>query len=489
MGRFFAILHTLGFVMALFASTMLFPLAASLLAADAALDAFVDGFLIALAAGLAMWLGTWRFRRELRPRDGFLLVSLVWVALPALATVPLLIYFGRAGLPLSFTDAYFEAMSGLTTTGATVLSGLQDLPPSINIWRTTLIWVGGMGILVMAVAVLPLLGVGGHQVFRAETPGPMKDERLTPRIASTAKALYAIYFGMSIACLLAYRAVGLSWYEAWAHMSTTMGLGGFSTSDDGFIAFDSPAVEGVAIVFMLLAGINFATHFNALRQRSLGPYGRCPEAVPYLSVVLAGVLVISAYLYWQGVYASPLEALRYGAFNTVSVATTTGYANTDYGQWPLFAPFLMLLLGMFATSAGSTGGGIKMIRAVILVKQVRQQMVAMLHPHAVTPVRIGARSVAPSILVSVLIFLLVYLLLLGLLTALMLLSGQEPLTGFSAVLATFTNIGPGLGAVGPAGNFGVLTDFQTWICTFAMLIGRLELFTVLVLFTPGFWRK
>lgn len=489
MRRILPILHTLGFVMVLFAGTMVFPLAVAIWTSDAALDAFVDGFLIALGMGLAMWLGTWRFRTELRPRDGFLLVSLVWAVLPALATVPLLIYFHRAGVPLSFADAYFESMSGLTTTGATVLTGLEYLPKSINIWRTTLIWVGGMGILVMAVAILPLLGVGGHQVFRAETPGPMKDDRLTPRIAGTAKALYAVYVGLSLLCLLAYRAVGLSWFDAWAHMSTTMGLGGFSTYDAGFVVFDSVAVEIVAMVFMLIAGINFATHFNAARQRSLRPYGRCPEAIPYLVVVIVGALGVSAYLYWRGVYPDALQALRFGVFNTISVATTTGYANTDYAQWPLFAPMVMLALAAFSTSAGSTGGGIKMIRAVILVKQARHEMVSMLHPHAVTPVRLGGRIVSPRVLVSVLVFLMVYVLLLAIITCLLLLSGLDPVTSMSAALASLTNTGPGLGPVGPMGNFAVLTDFQTWVCTFAMLIGRLELFTVLILFTPGFWRK
>ena len=215
--------------------------------------------------------------------------------LPLLAAIPLMLYFHRAGMPLSFTGAYFEAMSGLTTTGATVLTNLDALPPSINLWRATLIWIGGMGILVLAVAILPLLGVGGHQVVRAETPGPMKDERLTPRIASTAKALYAVYFVFSILCFLSYRAVGLSWFEAWCHMATTMGLGGFSTWDDGFAHFDSVPVEIVAMVFMLIAGINFATHFNAFRQRSARAT-RCPEAIPYLVVVLGVGLVISVFL-------------------------------------------------------------------------------------------------------------------------------------------------------------------------------------------------
>ena len=361
MKRVLATLHILGLTMVMFALTMLIPLGVAYIGGDAARDAFLHGFLISVGIGVALAALTRRARSELRARDGFVLVSAVWAGLPLLAAIPLLIYFHRAGLPLSFTGAYFEAMSGLTTTGATVLTNLDALPPSINLWRATLVWIGGMGILVLAVAILPLLGVGGHQVVRAETPGPMKDERLTPRIASTAKALYAVYFAFSILCFLAYRAVGLSWFEAWCHMATTMGLGGFSTWDDGFAHFDSVAVEMVAMVFMLIAGINFATHFNAFRQRSGRAYLRCPEAIPYLVVVLGVGLVISVFLYVKGVYQEPLEALRYGMFNTISMATTTGYANTDFAQWPLFAPLTMLLLSGFATSAGSTGGGIKTV--------------------------------------------------------------------------------------------------------------------------------
>lgn len=489
MKRLLATLHILGLTMVLFACTMLIPLSVSFWLADEARDAFLDGFLLALGLGGAVWLFTRRSRCELRPRDGFVLVTMVWVVLPLVAAIPLLIYFHRIGVPLSFTDAYFEAMSGLTTTGATVLSKLDTLPPSINLWRATLIWLGGMGILVLAVAILPLLGVGGHQVVRAETPGPMKDERLTPRIASTAKALYAVYFGFSILCLLAYRAVGLSWFEAWCHMATTMGLGGFSIWDDGFLHFDSLGVEAVAMVFMLIAGINFATHFNALRQRSFGAYRRCPEALPYLGVVLGAGVVISIYLYVKNVYTDPLEALRYGMFNTISMATTTGYASADFSAWPLFAPLTMLLLSGFATSAGSTGGGIKMMRAILLLKQARNELVTMLHPHAISPVRIGERVVEPRTIMSVLAFMLFYGLSIGVFTSLLLLSGLDPIVAFSAVFASVNNTGPGLGPIGPMGTYAVLSDFQIWVCTFAMLIGRLELMTVLVLFTPVFWRK
>lgn len=489
MKRLCATLHVLGLTLVIFAFTMLIPLVVAYWGGDEAFEAFLDSFILAVLIGGAVCLATLRRRAELRARDGFVLVSMVWVALPLIAAVPLLIYFDRAGIPLSFTDAYFEAMSGLTTTGATVLSKLDTLPPSINLWRATLIWLGGMGILVLAVAILPLLGVGGHQVVRAEIPGPMKDERLTPRIASTAKALYAVYFGFSILCLLAYRLAGLSWFEAWCHMATTMGLGGFSIWDDGFSHFDSLQVELVASVFMLIAGINFATHFTALRQRSFHAYRRCPEAIPYLSVVLGMGLVISVYLYVKNIYPDPWSALRYGMFNTISMATTTGYASADFGSWPLILPLTMLLLSGFATSAGSTGGGIKMMRAMLLLKQAHNELVTMLHPHAVSPVRIGGRVVGSRTIMSVLAFMLFYGLSIAVFTSLLLLSGLDPITAFSAVFASINNTGPGLGVIGPMGTYAVLSDFQTWVCTIAMLIGRLELMTVLVLFTPVFWRN
>ena len=489
MKRLLATFHVLSLTMLVFALTMLVPLGVAFFGDDAGLNAFGRGFLLALVIGGLLWACTRHARSELHARDGFLLVAIVWAGLPLLAAIPLLLYFHNAGMPLSFTDAYFEAMSGLTSTGATVLTGLEYLPASINLWRATLVWIGGMGILVLAVAILPLLGVGGHQVVRAETPGPMKDERLTPRIASTAKALYAVYFGLSIICLFAYRAVGLPWFEAWCHMATTMGLGGFSTWDEGFAHFDSVPVELVAMVFMLLSGINFATHFTALRQRSARAYLFCPQTLPYLGLVLGAGLLISAYLYAEGVYHDPVQALRFGMFNTISVATTTGYANVDYTTWPLFAPLTMLLLSAIATSAGSTGGGIKIIRVILLIKQARNEVVTMLHPHAVSPVRINGRVIDARVMSSVLAFMLVYGLSLAVLTAVLMLSGMDPVLAFSAVMAMINNTGPGLGPLGPMGSFSTLNDFQTWVCTFAMMIGRLEFLTVLVLFTPMFWRK
>jgi trk system potassium uptake protein TrkH len=390
---------------------------------------------------------------------------------------------------LSFTDAYFEAMSGLTTTGATVLSGLDDLPLSINVWRHLLVWLGGMGILVLAVAILPLLGVGGAQVFRAESAGPLKEAKLTPRIADTAKALYTVYFAISIMCFFAYRWAGMSWADAFMHMCATMGLGGFSSHDASFGYFDSPTIEAVAIFFMFVAGFNFSLHFIAWRRRSLLSYLTDPEARAYALTMVSGVLVVAAFLYYSDTYQEPEQALRYAAFNVVSIASTTGFASTDYNQWPIFAPVLMLFLCGFATCAGSTGGGIKMIRGLILLKQARREFTRILHPRAVNPVIVGDQVIENKVIFAVLAFMLIYGASIIWLTFLLLLSGLDVISAFTAIVACINNTGPGLKHVIPATNYGGLTDFETWVCTFAMLIGRLELFSVLVLFTPEFWRR
>lgn len=483
------VLNVVGFVIVLFSLTLTIPLGISWWMEDGALLAFAQALGIGLSAGGLLYFFTRRHRRELQPRDGFLLVSLVWALLPVIAAIPLLLHFDHLGTPLSFTDAYFEAMSGLTTTGATVLTGIGDLPVSINSWRCTLVWIGGMGILVLAVAVLPLLGVGGSQIYRAETPGPMKDEKLTPRITSTAKGLYAIYMSISLLCMLSYKMAGMSWLDAYAHMGSTMGLGGFSTTDAGFVGFASPAIDFVAVVFMVIAGINFATHFYAIRHRSLGAYLRCAQTPIYFGLLAGSSLFVSFWLYVRGVYPDIWQALHYGVFNTISVATTTGFANVDYAQWPLVLPVMMLFVSAFATSAGSTGGGIKLIRMIILVKQARREVVRILHPRAVNPVRLAGMPVANKVIFSILAFMLVYGGCIILMTFVLLLTGMDGLTAFSAVFASLNNTGPGLGDVGPAAHYGHLGAVQTWVCTFAMLIGRLELFTVLVLFTPEFWRK
>ncbi len=480
-----AVVALVGRIVVAFALLMLLPLAFAAGAHDAAEQAFAASVGITLAAGLAMSLGARRFRRELQPRDGFLLVGLTWATLPVFGALPLWLSVPGIG----FASACFEAVSGLTATGATALSGLDALPVSVNIWRCFMMWIGGLGIIVLAVAVLPLLGVGGSQLFRTETSGPIKDQKLTPRIADTARALWGAYALLSLACMLAYHAAGMSWLDAFMHMNATVSLGGFSSYDASLGHWNSPAIEAVAIVFMLLSGVNLTLYYAVWRTRSPLPLLRNPEARAFVGVLAATTALISVYLIGQGTVADWPSALRQAAFHVVSVATTTGFSTQDYAQWPSFAPFLMILLGCFATCAGSTGGGVKMIRVLLMLKQARRELVRIVHPNVANPVVLGGRVVGDRVMQSVISFMMVYGAALVALTMVLLFSGLDPVTSFTAVLACLNNIGPGLGKVGPAVNYGGLDDFQTWVCAAAMLLGRLELLAVLVLFTPRFWRR
>jgi trk system potassium uptake protein TrkH len=480
------VLAVLARVLMGFAFAFIVPLLWALALDDGFLvQVWAGGFGATLAGGWLLAFAVRRHRRELQPRDGFLLVSLVWVVLPACAAWPLMLTIPG----IHWSKAYFEAMSALTATGATALAGLDHLPVSVNIWRCFLQFIGGLGIILLVVAVLPLLGLGGMQLYRAETPGPLKDDKLTPRIAETARGLWTVYFAFSAACFMAYRVAGMSWADAFMHMCTTMGLGGFSSHDAGFAHWNSPLIEAVAIVFMTLAGVSFARYFVVWRAGSLRPLLRDREVRAYLVVLVLATALLSVLLAAHETYGDFLQALRATAFHVVSLATTTGYASTDYTLWPVFAPVLMIFLGCFATCAGSTGGGIKMVRMILLVKQARRELVRIIHPRVVNPVTLHGSTVPATVLAAVLAFMLIYGATTVGLTLLLLLSGLDLITAFSAVIVCVNNIGPGMGMVGPASNFGVLNDFQLWVGTLAMLLGRLELLSVLVLFTPQFWRK
>lgn len=480
-----AVVALVGRLAMIFALLMLVPLAFASADGGRGTRAFVAAMAVTAATGLAMSLATRRARRELQPRDGFVLVGMTWTLLPAFGALPLLL-----AMPgLSVTDAYFEAMSGFTATGATALSGLDALPLAVNVWRCLLMLVGGLGIIVLAVAILPLLGVGGTQLFRTEVTGPIKDQKLTPRIAETARGLWTVYFVFALGCFFAYRWAGMSWSDAFMHMCSTVSLGGFSSHDASFGHWDSPRIEAVAIVFMLLAGVNFALYFLAWRQRSLACLWRDIEVRGFFVVLAISIALIVLFLVATGSQASFGEALRRTVFHVVSIATTTGFASTDYAQWPVFAPMLMILLGCFATCAGSTGGGIKMIRMLLLLKQSGRELVRIVHPNVVAPVVLGGAPVSARVMQSVVAYMMLYGASLVGLTMLLLFSGLDVLTAFTAVMACVNNIGPGLGDVGPAVNYGGLSDFQTWVCTFAMMLGRLELLSLLVLLTPQFWRR
>jgi trk system potassium uptake protein TrkH len=480
-----AVVHVLGSMLMLFSVTYLLPVVTSLIYADGLVVDFIYAGIGSLVAGAVLARTTRRYKRELRSRDGFLLVTLAWVLMSATATIPLLL--GLSGL--TFTDAFFETMSGLSTTGATVLTGLDTMAPSLNLWRHALNWYGGMGIIVLVVAILPMLGVGGMQLYKAETPGPVKNEKLTPRITQTAKALWFVYLLITIACILSLRVAGMNWFDAICHSFAALALGGFSTYDASVGHFNSPAIEAVLIVFMLISAMNFARHFIAWQQRSLRTYATDAEARAMLLLIGLSTVGLALFVWLQGVYPSYWTALRHVAFNLVSIATDCGFVSQDFAAWPPFAPIFILMLSCYCANTGSTGGGIKMFRTLVLLKQASRELMLLVHPQAVTPVKILNQVVSNKIVFAVLAFVVLYFGTVVTLTFMLLASGLDFISSFSAIIACINNAGPGLGVVGPSSNYQNLTDFQTWVCTAAMLLGRLEIFSMLVLFTPTFWRK
>jgi trk system potassium uptake protein TrkH len=479
-----AVAHVLGLLLASFAASYLLPLLGSLWLGDGLALRFLTAALITAGCGGVLALATYRFRRELKPRDGFLLVTLGWLLVPAAATLPLLMCIPG----LSFTAAFFEAMSGLTTTGSTVLNGLDALPPSLNFWRHLLEWIGGLGIIVMALAVLPLLGVGGMQLYKGQAPG-VKEERLTPRIRETAKNLWMVYALITVAGIVALRLCGMSWFDAVCHAFSAVGLGGFSTHDRSIAYFDSAAIEFVLVVLMLIASLNFARHFVALRQLSLETYKKDPEVKAIFVTLSLSVIGIAAVLSWHGVYPDFLQSLRAATFNVVSQATTSGLTTQDYQSWPVFAPYWMLFLTCVVCSTGSTGGGIKMFRALLLARQTGRELKLLIHPAAMAPVRIGGRAIPDAVGNAVLAFIFLYFITVALLTFAMLLTGLDFDSSVAAVVASINNTAHGFGARGAVHNLHSLSALQTWILTAAMLLGRLEIFSIVVLARPAYWRK
>ena len=480
-----AVAYALGLLLAAFALSFALPIACSLLMGDGLWPKFLLAAALAAGCGLVLAAATARLKRELRARDGFLLVTLGWLVLSAAAAVPLLLILPQ----LTFTGAYFEAMSGLTTTGSTVLSGLDALPPSLNFWRASLHWFGGLAIIVMALAVLPLLGVGGMQLYKGQAPGSVKEERLTPRITATARSLWLVYALITVAGIVALRICGMSWFDAICHAFSAVGLGGFSTHDRSIGYFDSPAIELTLVALMLVAALNFARHFVALKRLSLDTYRVDPECRALFVILSVSVVGIAALLTWHGVYGGFLTALRHSAFNVVSQATTSGFTSQDYQQWPVFAPYWMLFLSCIVCSTGSTGGGIKMFRTLLLARQAGRELKLLVHPAAMAPVRIGGRVIPDSVGHAVLAFIFLYFITVVFFTFAMLLTGLDFDSALAASVASINNTAHGFGPPGAVHNFHGLTALQTWLCTAAMLLGRLEIFSVIVLATPAYWRK
>jgi len=473
----------LGLLLMMFSVTMLPPVIIALIFEEPSWRPFVESFALTLAAGVIIWLPVHRSRKDLRLRDGFLVVAAFWTVLGTFGAAPL--YFADS-ITMSFTDAVFESISGLTTTGATVLTGLDELPRSILYYRQQLQWLGGMGIIVLAVAVLPMLGVGGMQLYRAETPGPVKDTKLTPRITETAKALWYVYLAFTAACAASYMAAGMSWFDALCHAFSTVAIGGFSTHDLSIGYFDSPLVDLVAIVFMFAAGINFSLHFYAWRYVSVKHYSRDPEFRAYTMILIALSVMVVAGLFYHQSYATPGGAIINGLFQAVSIATTTGFTTADYAHWPAALPVLLIFASFIGGSAGSTAGGIKVIRCLLIYKQGVREIVRLVHPSAEIPVKLGNAAVPFRVVDAVWGFFSIYIVVFVVLMLAMMATGLDQVSAFSAIAATLNNLGPGLGDV--ASGFTTVTDPGKWVAVAGMLLGRLEIFTLLVLITPTFWR-
>ncbi len=477
------VLKVLGLLLSIFSLTMFVPGLVSLYYQDGSARSFFVAFAVTLTIGLVTFLPLRKLQTPIKSTDGYIIVVMFWAVLGVFGAIPL--YLDEQ-LNLTIAQSVFESLSGFTTTGATVIVGLDTLPQAILLYRQLVQWLGGMGIIVLAVAILPLLGMGGGmQLFRAETPGPQK-EKITPRVGETAKLLWYIYFGLTIACMIAYWAAGMPLFDAVGHSFSTVAIGGFSTHDASIGYFQSNAIEMVAVVFMFISGVNFALHYIALRSMSLGGYIDDAEFKTYVGIIFFLGVVTVSYLYITQT-ADITSSFFRGVFQVVSIATTTGFTTAEYFNWPGFLPVLLLFASFVGGCAGSTGGGMKVIRVLLLIKQGVRELVRMVHPHAVLPVKVGRKSIPPRVIDAVWGFFAAYVIILAVMLLVLMATGLDQETAFSAVVACLNNLGPGLGDVGS--NYSSLNGVQLGILCFAMLLGRLEIFTLLVLLTPHFWRK
>jgi trk system potassium uptake protein TrkH len=473
----------LGLMLIMFSLTMLPPIGVSLAYGDGHWHPFLSAMLFIATVGLALWLPVRRVQRDLRLRDGFLVVAVFWLFLGLAGATPLLISDVPA---LSFTDAVFEAVSGFTTTGATVIVGLDELPKSILYYRQQIQWLGGMGIIVLAVALMPVLGIGGMSLYKAETPGPFKDQKLTPRITQTAKALWIIYAALTALCALGYKLAGMDLFDAIGHAFSTLSTGGFSPHDASFAHFDSAAIDAIATVFMFLGGASFALHFLAIRSHDPRIYWHDTEFKAYFWLVAVLIAGTTIYLWLHGEFETLLLALRHASFQVVSIQTSTGFLTTGFAQWPGALPALLMLLTLVCGCAGSTSGGMKVIRWLIVFRQGVAELTRLVHPSAEIPVKLAGRPVPQRIVGGIAGFFAMYFIVFAALMFLLMTFGLDQVTAWSAIATCINNVGPGLGDV--TATFRGVPDAAKWVCAIAMLVGRVEIFTFVLLLTPAFWR-
>lgn len=478
------IVRLIGLLLILFSLSMLTPLFINIIFHEKFWLPFVAAFACTLSTGLILWFSCHKHQQELKIRDGFLIVVLFWFVLCFFAALPFLFAIDNNH---SMTDALFESVSGFTTTGASIITHLDDLPHALLFYRQQLQFLGGMGIIVLAVAILPMLGVGGMQLYRAETPGPMKDAKLTPRIAHTAKALWSIYFLLTLLCMFCYWLTGMDWFDALGESFATVSTGGFSMHDASFAYYNSDSIELIACLFMLLGGTNFALHFIAFKKWSIVHYWQDEEFRYYIGFLLSASLVVTISLVRYGFFKAPPHALVKSLFNVISLATTTGFISAPFSTWPTYIPILIMLLAIVGGCAASTSGGIKVLRALLVYKQSKREMGRLLHPNAIISIKFGKHLLPEPILQSMWGFISVFIALFLALMVIFMALGNDFTTSFSAITASLANAGAGIGTISV--TFDQLSLPSKWLLMFAMIAGRLEIFSLLILFSRQFWQR
>lgn len=475
-------LRILGALLLYLGGTLLVPVPFSLFYQDGVWPAFIYSSLVCFSVG-GILFNSCQSPKDLSVREGFAVVTFGWTFFALFGALPY-IFSGAIPVPL---DAFFETMSGFTTTGSTILTEVEALPKSLLFWRSLTHWLGGMGIIVLSLAILPMLGVGGMQLFKAEVPGPTTD-RLRPRIQDTAKLLWGVYLLLTAVETLLLMLGGMNFFDALCHSFATLATGGFSTRNASIAAYDSSYIDAVITIFMILAGINFTLHFQLLRGKLLD-FHRNEELRCYLGLIVTATAVIVGFNWYHGTYPQLTENFRYSVFQVASIITTTGFGTADFELWPVLPQYILVMLMFIGGCAGSTGGGMKVARILLLFKHVQVQVFRLIHPRAIRLVKLGNRPVDKEVLQSILGFFALFIGIFVFASLLMAGCGMDLVSGGAAVIACLANIGPGLGTVGPVDNFAHIPNFGKSVLIFCMLMGRLELFTVLVLFFPSFWRK
>ena len=464
----------------MFAGTLMIPIVTSLSFSDGNLQTFIISLLVFFIIGTLLYFPNSKIKSsDIKSKEGFLIVVLFWLILSLFGSLPFIL---DKDLSLSFVDALFESISGWTTTGATIIDDLENLSPSILIYRQMLQWLGGMGIVILALAILPMLGVGGMQLYKAESTGPIKDNKISPRIAETAKSLWRVYIGLTIACALLYFFAGMSIFDSVAHSFSTIAIGGFSTYNDSIGHFNSPMIEFVCIIFMLLAALNFILHFLAMKSGSIAIYFKDTEVRSFTFII---IIFLSLIYVFHLVNNSDIP-LRHIIFQLISFITTSGFTSTSYESWPSFIVFTLLLVSFFGACAGSTGGGIKIIRIVLVLKLLKKGLLRTLHPTAQVPVKINDQAISDEVASNIYDFIVFYILSYMILSFLLLIFGNDIATSFSSVASCLNNLGP---AVGDAANsYSSLSTSSKYVLSFTMILGRLEIYTLLIILTPYFWK-